>query len=102
MRSLFGVDLHQILNGYNGQPDRVQYLRALYKHQLHERARFDYVQSFGMINNTGNIGYYLFHGTRHPQGVKLMKVYVFGNRVAGSSLDRVYQGKREPDHRTSE
>ena len=28
--------------------------------------------------------------------------YVFGNRVAGSKLDRVYQGKREPDHRTSE
>ena len=28
--------------------------------------------------------------------------YVFGNRVAGSGLDRAYQGKREPDHRTSE
>ena len=28
--------------------------------------------------------------------------YVFGNRVAGGELDRVYQGKREPDHRTSE
>jgi hypothetical protein len=28
--------------------------------------------------------------------------YVFGNRVAGSRLDRVYQGKREQDHKTSE
>jgi hypothetical protein len=28
--------------------------------------------------------------------------YVFGNRVAGSELDRAYQGRREPDHRTSE
>jgi hypothetical protein len=28
--------------------------------------------------------------------------YVFGNRVAESGLDRAYQGKREPDHRTSE
>jgi hypothetical protein len=28
--------------------------------------------------------------------------YVFGNRVAGSGLDRAYQGKRELDHRTSE
>ncbi len=73
MRSLFGVDVHRILNGYNGQADRVQYLRNVYKQQLHERARFDYVQSFGMINNTGNISYYLFHGTRHHQGVKLMK-----------------------------
>jgi glycosyltransferase involved in cell wall biosynthesis len=26
--------------------------------------------------------------------------YVFGNRVAEDGLDRVYQGKREPDHRT--
>ena len=30
------------------------------------------------------------------------QTYVFGNRVAGSKLNRVYQGKREPDHRTSE
>ncbi len=29
-------------------------------------------------------------------------MYVFGNRVAESGLDRAYQGKREPDHRTSE
>ena len=29
-------------------------------------------------------------------------VEVFGNRVAESGLDRAYQGKREPDHRTSE
>ena len=28
--------------------------------------------------------------------------YVFGNRVDGSRLDHAYQGKREPDHRTSE
>jgi hypothetical protein len=29
-------------------------------------------------------------------------MYVFGNRVAGSGLNRAYQGKRESDHRTSE
>jgi hypothetical protein len=28
--------------------------------------------------------------------------YVFGNRLAGSELDRVYQRRREPGHRTSE
>ena len=28
--------------------------------------------------------------------------YVFGNRVAEGGLDRIYQGKREPDHGTSE
>jgi hypothetical protein len=29
-------------------------------------------------------------------------LYVFGNRVAEGVLDRAYQGKREPHHRTSE
>jgi hypothetical protein len=29
------------------------------------------------------------------------QTYVFGNRVAGSGLDRAYLGKRESDHRTS-
>jgi three-Cys-motif partner protein len=73
MRSLFGIDVHEILDGYNGQADRVRYLRSVYDRQLRERVGFDYVQSFGMINDTDNIGYYLFHGTRHRQGVKLMK-----------------------------
>jgi three-Cys-motif partner protein len=73
MRSLFGMDVHEVLNGYDGQADRVEYLRSVYDRQLEERMGFDYVQSFALINNTGNIGYYLFHGTRHREGVKLMK-----------------------------
>ena len=103
MRSLFGADVHQVLDGYNGQDDRVQHLRGVYKRQLHELVRFDYVQSFGMINSTGNMGYYLFHGTRHPLGVKLMKEamwnidpgggYVFSDRFAGQ--DVLFE--REPD-----
>ena len=42
------------------------------------------------------MGYYLFHGTRHPQGVKLMKEamwnidpggdYVFSDRLAGQDV----------------
>ena len=57
---------------------------------------FDYVQSFAMINNTGNIGYYLFHGTRHWKGVKLMKDamwkidpgggFTFSDRMAGQDV----------------
>jgi len=96
MRSLFGMDVHEILNGYDGQADRVRYLRAAYDRQLRERAGFDYVQSFGMINDTGNIGYYLFHGTRHRQGVKLMKDamwkvdpgggFIFSDRLAGQDV----------------
>jgi len=96
MRSLFGMDVHEILDGYNGQGDRVRYLRSVYDRQLRERVGFDYVQSFGMINETGNIGYYLFHGTRHRQGVKLMKDamwkvdpgggFVFSDRLAGQDV----------------
>lgn len=73
MRDLFGLDVSEVLDGYLAQADRVEHLRAVYERQLQERAGFDYVQSFGMINQTGNIGYYLLHGTRHPKGVELMK-----------------------------
>ena len=96
MASLFGMDVRDILDGYNGQPDRVRYLRSVYDRQLRERVGFDFVQSFGMINSTGNIGYYLFHGTRHRLGVKLMKDamwkidpggdFTFSDRLAGQDV----------------
>ncbi len=73
MRALFGMDVSDVLEGYDGQADRVEHLRAVYARQLQDRAGFDHVQSFAMINSTGNIGYYLFHGTRHRKGVELMK-----------------------------
>jgi three-Cys-motif partner protein len=96
MRSLFGIDVRDILNGYTGQADRVEYLRAIYDRQLRDRVGFEYVQSFAMVNNTGNIGYYLFHGTRHPKGVELMKDamwkidpgggFTFSDRMAGQDV----------------
>jgi three-Cys-motif partner protein len=96
MRELFGLDVNDILDGYDDQQDRVEHLRAVYAKQLQERAKLEYVQSFGMINDTGNIGYYLFHGTRHRQGVKLMKAAmwkvdpgsgnVFSDRLAGENV----------------
>lgn len=73
MRELFGMDAAEVLGGYDGRADRIEYLRAVYARQLQERAGFDHMQSFAMINETGNIGYYLLHGTRHRAGVKLMK-----------------------------
>ncbi len=72
MRSLFGMDVRDILSAFDGD-NRVEHLRATYARQLQERARFEHVQSFAMRNRTGNVGYYLFHGTRHRLGVKLMK-----------------------------
>jgi three-Cys-motif partner protein len=96
MRSLYGMDVRDILDGYDGQADRVEHLRSVYESQLRERVGFDFVQSFAMINETGNIGYYLFHGTRHRKGVKLMKDamwkidpeggYTFSDRMAGQDV----------------
>lgn len=93
MRSLFGIDVREVLDGYSGQADRVEYLRTVYERQLKERADFESVQSFAMFNDTGNIGYYLFHGTRHRKGVELMKDamwkldpgggFKFSDRMAG-------------------
>lgn len=93
MRSLFGMDIRDVLDGYTGQADRVEHLRAVYERQLKQRVGFESVQSFAMINNTGNIGYYLFHGTRHRKGVELMKDvmwkldpgggFTFSDRMAG-------------------
>jgi len=96
MRSLFGMDVRAILDGYTSEADRVEHLHNVYKRQLHERVGFPYVQSFAMINSTGNVGYYLFHGTRHLKGVKLMKEamwrvdpegrYTFSDRLAGQNV----------------
>jgi len=97
MRSLFGKDVSEILAAYvPGDAGRVEYLHNVYKQQLHERVGFDYVQSFAMINSTGNTGYYLFHGTRHEKGVSLMKDamwkvdpegrYTFSDRFAGHDV----------------
>jgi three-Cys-motif partner protein len=96
MRDLFGMDVSDVLDGYDGQSDRVEHLRAVYAGQLQERAGFDHVQSFAMINSTGNIGYYLLHGTRHRKGVELMKDamwrvdpgggYTFSDRLADENV----------------
>lgn len=95
MRNLFGIDVRDILADFQGD-DRIEHLRQVYERQLKERAGFDYVQSFAMKNRTGNIGYYLFHGTRHRLGVKLMKAamwkidpgggYTFSDRTADHDL----------------
>lgn len=96
MRELFGKDVAEILRDYDQASDRVDHLRQVYESQLQERAKFTYVQSFAMINKTGNISYYLVHGTRHIKGVKLMKNamwavdpgggFQFSDRLAGQDV----------------
>ena len=64
-----------------------------------------------MINDTGNIGYYLFHGTRHRKGVELMKdamwkldpggEFTFSDRMAGiGCLVYTRPGSRAATHGT--
>lgn len=72
MNDLFGLDVPQILEGHEGGT-RVAHLHDVYESQLKTVAGFPYVQSFAMKNEHGNIEYYLFHGTRSPDGVALMK-----------------------------
>jgi three-Cys-motif partner protein len=72
MRGLFGIDVDDVLADFDGT-DRIEHLKMVYERQLTDVAGFEFVQSFAMINSTGNIGYYLFHGTRNRTGVKAMK-----------------------------
>lgn len=74
MHELFGMDVSEILENFDpDDTERVEHLRQVYERQLKDRIGFDYIQSFRMVNDTGNVGYYLMHGTRHREGVKKMK-----------------------------
>lgn len=98
MNELFGLDVDQILADYTGG-DRVEHLRDVYIQQLMTVAGFPYVRWFAMRNHTGNIGYYLLHGTREALGVEKMKDamwktapggdYAFSDRLAG--MDVLFQ-----------
>jgi three-Cys-motif partner protein len=95
MRELFGMDVEEVLADFDGT-DRVEHIRQVYGRQLQEKAGFDHVQSFEMKNKTGNTGYFMYHGTRHQLGVKLMKAamwkvdpgggYVFSDRLADNDV----------------
>ncbi|MFF3864590.1 three-Cys-motif partner protein TcmP [Micromonospora sp. NPDC001898] len=95
LRELYGTDDFLKAEGLQGQA-RLQFLHDLYERQLKARCGFDYVQSFGMLNKTGNVIYYLFYGTRNPKGLQLMKDamwkvdagggYKFSDRLAGQDI----------------
>ncbi|WP_439081005.1 three-Cys-motif partner protein TcmP [Streptomyces sp. WL006] len=92
---LFGTTEYKKAGSVRGQT-RHQFLHDLYQRQMSEICDFPHVQSFAMINRTGHIGYYLFHGTRDPKGVELMKEamwkvdpgggYKFSDRLAGQEV----------------
>jgi three-Cys-motif partner protein len=99
MRNLFGMEPADVLADERPGESRIEHLRRVYEKQLRELVGFPYVNSFAMKNSTGNVGYHLFHGTRHPAGVKLMKAAmwkvdpgggnVFSDRLAG--LDVLFE-----------
>jgi hypothetical protein len=92
---LFGTSDYKSVGTQQGK-SRQEYLHDLYGQQLTKVCKFTYVQSFAMINKTGHIGYYLFHGTRDVKGVELMKNamwkvdpgggYRFSDRLAGQDV----------------
>jgi three-Cys-motif partner protein len=96
IEELFGIPQAKVMQDYVEGMNRVEYLRDVYVRELRRRARFPYMQSFAMINHTGNVSYYLVHGTKDRLGVKKMKEamwhvdpigdYTFSDRLAGQDV----------------
>lgn len=88
IQSLFGMSPSEVMAGYNNRPgaDRIHHLRDVYMAQLQEVAGFNYVHSFEMRNYSGNVTYYLIHGTRHIDGVRTMKDAMWGLDPGGGSV----------------
>ncbi|WP_202796353.1 MULTISPECIES: three-Cys-motif partner protein TcmP [unclassified Pseudonocardia] len=72
LTELFGTDRFKDAAGLAG-PERKKFLHDLYQSQLIEACGFPFVKSFEMVNETGHTGYYLFYGTRHVTGLRVMK-----------------------------
>jgi three-Cys-motif partner protein len=96
IEELFGIPQAEVMKDYVEGTNRVEYLRDVYVRELSRRAKFPYMQSFAMINHTGNVSYYLVHGTKDRLGVKKMKEamwhvdpvgdYTFSDRLAGQDV----------------
>lgn len=95
VEQLFGLPAQTVMAEFNREESvRHEHLRDLYIQQLRVVAGFPYVSSFAMKNDKGHVGYYLLHGSRHPDGIKLMKAAMwkvddvngglFSDRDAGS------------------
>lgn len=92
IESLFGLPADQVMAGKLSDAKRVEHLRDVYMAQLKEVGGFEYVRSFAMTNHTGNVSYYLVHGTHHREGVKLMKAAMWKADPGGGSVfqDRLH------------
>lgn len=70
LTELFGTDEYR--SAPKSGPPRLEFLHDLYESQLRAHG-FKYTRSFQMVNSRGRTGYYLFFGTRHEAGLRVMK-----------------------------
>ncbi len=108
IEDLFGCPREEVVEGYTGDGVRLPHLREIYTRQLRTVANMDYVQSFEMRNAAGNVSYYLYHTTRSPKGVELMKDamwkvdpgggFGFSDRLAGYDVLFTPEADLQPLH----
>lgn len=70
---LFGMPPSDVMATYTSDLKRTEHLRDVYAEQIRAKAGFQFVSHFAMVNASGNVSYYLLHGTNHLKGVELMK-----------------------------
>ena len=73
--AMFGVeDFQSIQNSIPSGVERKQFLVGLYKKQLQDVCRFNFVRSFELMSaSRGRTEYMLIFGTRHAKGLQAMK-----------------------------
>ncbi|GMA19774.1 three-Cys-motif partner protein TcmP [Arsenicicoccus piscis] len=92
--TLFGCEDYRLAP--SGGMERQTFLHDLYESQLRSMCGFEYVRSFGMINQRGHTGNYLFFCTNHLLAYDRMKAamwklspsgdYRFDDRLAGRQV----------------
>ena len=70
---LFGTPTWRDIRGDKDPDKRQDFLVNLYKTQLHDQARLNYIRTFEMIDGGNRTEYVLFFGTNSPKGLSEMK-----------------------------
>ena len=73
LKELFGTDNWKSMINLQNPEDRLNVLHNIYKNQLENEAKIQFVRSFKMINKQNKTDYLLFFGTNDLMGLKKMK-----------------------------
>ena len=95
IEELFGTEACRDAAELEGR-DRRAFLHDLYRRQLYDRAGFEYVHSFEMLNQRNRTAYWLFYGTRSLKGLKLMKEAMWQVDPLGGQRFSDRDGARRP------